>query len=56
VSETRVKRGAVASFGVLARGTNGTFCGPREHLAPHTRLTIAFSGSPAYVIGRAGGR
>jgi hypothetical protein len=41
VSERRVERGAVASFGVLARGTNGAFRSPREHLALQTRLTVA---------------
>ena len=41
MSETRVERGAVASFGVLARGTNGTFRGRREHIALETRLTVA---------------
>ena len=52
MSETRVERGAVASFGVLARGTNGTFRGPREHLALQTRLTVALGVGQEYLLGR----
>ena len=48
----RVERGAIAVFGVLGRGANGPFRGPRKHLALQTRLTIAFSGGKVYVIGR----
>ena len=48
----RVERGAVAFFGALARGTNGTFRGPREHLALQTRLTIALGGAQEYLLGR----
>jgi hypothetical protein len=54
--EAWVERGAVAVFGVLARGANGPFHGPWKNLALQTRLTIAFSGGQVYVIGRAGGR
>ena len=44
--------GAFASFGVLARGTNGTFRGPREHLALETRLTVALGGGQEYLLSR----
>ena len=43
VGDTGRKR-AVASFGVLARSTNGTFRGPREHLALQIRLSLALGG------------
>jgi hypothetical protein len=43
VSETRVARGVVAVFGVLARGTNGTFSGPRKHRALQTQPTVQHS-------------
>jgi hypothetical protein len=56
VSEARVEREAVAAFGVLARATDGPFRGQRKHLALQTRVTIAFGGGQAYVVGRAGGR
>jgi hypothetical protein len=36
VPETRVERGAVVSFGILPRGTNGTLRGLQEHLALQT--------------------
>ena len=53
MSETRVERGAVASFGVLARGTNGTFRGPREPLALQTRVTVEMGGGQEYLwVGR----
>ena len=53
MSEARVeKRGAVASFGVLASGTNGTFRGWREHLALQTRLTVSSGGGQEYLLGR----
>jgi len=51
VSEARVERGAVASFGILARGTNGTFRGPREHFEPQTRLTVALGAGQEYPLG-----
>src|ERR1019366_3241880 len=44
VTVTRGERGGVGSFGVLARGTNGSFRGPREHPALETRLTVAWGG------------
>ena len=56
VSEARVERGAVAAFGVVARGTDGPSRGQRKDLALQTGLTIAFSGGQVHVIGRAGGR
>jgi hypothetical protein len=56
VSETLVERGAVASFGVLARGPNGAFRSPREHLALQTQLTVALGEAEEYLIGRAGDR
>ena len=37
MSQTQVERGAVAAFGVLARGTNDLFSGPWKHLAVKTR-------------------
>jgi len=40
VSETRVERGAVASFGVLARGTNGTLRGRESTF--HCKLDSQF--------------
>ena len=52
MSQTRVERGAVASLGVLARGTNGTFRGPRGHLALQTRLTVALGVGQEYLLGR----
>ncbi len=52
MSETRVERGTVASFGVLARGTHGTFRGPREHLALQTRLTAVSGGGQEYLLVR----
>jgi len=55
VSQTQVERGAVAVFGVLARGTNGPFRGPWKHLAVQTRLPVAFNWGQAYVASRAGG-
>ncbi len=54
MSETRVERGAVASFGVLATGPNGASRSPREHLALQTQLTVAWGGGEEYLIGRAG--
>jgi len=56
VSETRVERGAIASFGVLARGWNGAFRSPRAYLAPQTQLTVALGGGEEYLIGRTGDR
>jgi hypothetical protein len=52
VSETRVDRGAVVAFGVLATGTNGPFRGPWKHLVLQTRLTIALGGGQEYIMGR----
>ena len=46
------KEGLVASFGILARGTNGTFRGPRKHLALQTRLRVALGGCQEYLLGR----
>jgi hypothetical protein len=56
VSETRVERGAVASFGVLARGTNGAFHDPWKHVAQQTRLAFAIRGGSVYVTAQAAGR
>ena len=35
-------KGGVAVFGILRRGQNDPFGGPRKHPALQTRLTIAF--------------
>jgi hypothetical protein len=56
VSEGRIEGGPVSSFGILRRGKTGGFRGLWKHLAPQTRLTIAFGGVEAYLISRAGGR
>jgi hypothetical protein len=52
VSETRVERGAIGSYGVPARGSNGPYCGPREHPVLQTRLAIPLGGGQGYPLGR----
>ena len=52
VSQVSVERGPISSFGILRRGKIGPFRGPWKHPAPQTRLTVAFSGGQAYVMGR----
>ena len=53
VSEARVERGSVSSFGILRRGKTGPFHGPWKHPALKTRLDLEFRGARVYITRRA---
>ena len=52
--DKKSKEEQLRSFGVLVRGTNGAFRGPRKHRVLQTRPTVAFGGAQVYVIGHTG--
>lgn len=52
VSETRVERGAVADFGILARSTKGAFRGPLEHCKLHSQVKCTAVKSTFWVGGK----
>jgi len=52
VSEARVERGSVSSFGILRRDKTGPFHGPWKHPALKTRLDLELRGVRVYVTRR----
>ena len=53
VSEARVERGSVSSFGILRRGKTGPFHGPWKHPALKIQLDLDFRGARVYITHRA---
>ena len=53
MSEARVERGPVSSFGILQKGKTGLFHGPWKHPALKTRLDLEFRGARVYITLRA---